>query len=49
MYGTPLLKIDRRYRQQEYSLHDLVEVWRLAEEVGFDTIFTSDHSFPIPR
>ena len=35
--------------QQECSLDDLVNVWRLAEEVGFDTIFTSDHFYPIPR
>lgn len=35
--------------QQECSLSDLVGVWRLAEEVGFDTIFTSDHFYPIPR
>ena len=35
--------------QQECSLEDLVAVWRLAEEVGFDTVFTSDHFYPIPR
>ncbi|MCY4370170.1 MAG: LLM class flavin-dependent oxidoreductase [bacterium] len=35
--------------QQECSLEDLVAVWRLAEEVGFDSIFTSDHFYPIPR
>ena len=35
--------------QQECSLGDLVGVWRLAEDVGFDTIFTSDHFYPIPR
>ena len=35
--------------QQECSLDDLVDVWRLAENVGFDTIFTSDHFYPIPR
>ena len=35
--------------QQECSLRDLVGVWRLAEEVGFDSIFTSDHFYPIPR
>lgn len=35
--------------QQQCSLEDLVNVWRLAEAVGFDTIFTSDHFYPIPR
>lgn len=35
--------------QQECSLDDLVAVWRLAEDVGFDAIFTSDHFYPIPR
>ena len=35
--------------QQECSLQDLVSVWRLADEVGFDSVFTSDHFYPIPR
>ena len=35
--------------QQECALADLMAVWRLAEEAGFDAIFTSDHFYPIPR
>lgn len=35
--------------QQECSLGEMVDVWKLAEEVGFDSIFTSDHFYPIPR
>lgn len=35
--------------QQQCSLSDLVRVWRLAEDVGFNSIFTSDHFYPVPR
>ena len=34
--------------QQECSLDDLRTVWRHAENVGFDAVFTSDHFYPIP-
>ena len=33
--------------QQACSLDDLRTAWRLAENAGFDAIFTSDHFYPI--
>ncbi len=35
--------------QQQCSIDDLRRVWQLAEQAGFDAIFTSDHFYPIPK
>ncbi len=34
--------------QQECTYDDLVRVWQLAEDRGFDAVFTSDHFYGIP-